>query len=46
MKKNRKLYAGRRMSLAIDRVIAKRGDVEKARLWVNAWAIVAGLKRI
>lgn len=45
MKRNRKLYAARRMSLAIDRVIAKRGDIEKARLWAHAWAVIAQVRQ-
>ena len=44
MTRNRKMYASRRMSLAVDRVITKRCDVEKAVLWVHAWAKRAGIK--
>lgn len=39
----RRAYALRRMSSAVDRVI--RGEhPEQARLWANAWAVMAGVK--
>ena len=38
----RRAYALRRMSKAVDRAIVKRNP-ERARRWVNAWAIAAGL---
>lgn len=43
MRQNRQIYAARRMSLAIDRLIAKRFDAEKARQWASAWATLAGV---
>jgi hypothetical protein len=43
----RKAYAMRRMSLAVDRVIVARLDSDKHRAsrWVRAWASVAGVER-
>lgn len=43
MKRDRKAYALRRLSLACDRVIAKHGDVSAAKKWANAWATLAGI---
>lgn len=40
----RKAYAMRRMSAAVDRVIVGRGDTDKARRWVRAWAWHAGVR--
>lgn len=39
----RRAYAWRRMSLAVDRVILKR-DPERASRWVNVWAVAAGVR--
>jgi hypothetical protein len=44
MKRNRKLYALRRLSQACDRAILRRGDPEKVKAWARAWAAVAGIK--
>lgn len=44
MKRDRKAYALRRLSLACDRVIAKRGDVSAAKQWATAWAALAVIK--
>lgn len=41
LSERRKAYALRRMSKAVDRVIL--GD-DKARAWVNVWAVLAGIK--
>lgn len=40
----RRAYARRRMSLAVDRVIVRRDPV-RAALWAAAWARVAGIRR-
>jgi hypothetical protein len=40
----RKAYAARRMSLAVDRVIRSENPAA-ARMWVNAWAAAAGIRR-
>lgn len=40
----RRAYAMRRMSTAVDRVI--RGESpQRATLWANAWAVSAGLRQ-
>jgi hypothetical protein len=40
----RRSYAARRMSLAVDRVIRSENPAA-ARRWVNAWAAAAGIRR-
>jgi len=39
----KRVYAARRMSLAVDRVIVRRDPVRAAK-WVTAWARAAGLR--
>lgn len=43
----RRSYAARRMSKAVDRVIlaTHAADREKARKWVEAWRIVGGIRK-
>lgn len=43
----RRAYALRRMTLAVDRVIRASSPAEKERLkhWVQAWAIRGGLRK-
>jgi hypothetical protein len=42
----RRAYAMRRLSLAVDRMIraTQPADEERAMRWVDAWAAVAGLE--
>lgn len=43
----RKSYACRRMSLAVDRLIRANNPDEKvkAKRWVEVWAVVGGIRR-
>jgi hypothetical protein len=43
----RRAYAARRMSKAVDRAILATADVdrEQARRWVEAWRIVSGIRK-
>lgn len=46
-KHQRKAYALRRMSLAVDRLIVSKSGYDKHRAsrWVLAWACLAGVER-
>lgn len=41
----RRAYAARRLSLAVDRIIvaASKPDRDKVKLWANVWARRAGM---
>lgn len=45
-KYQRRAYAARRMSLAVDRLIRASNQAKaNAKKWVNAWASSAGIRR-
>ena len=46
--RQRRLYASRRMSLAVDRMIRAKDKVQKdqAARWVTAWATAAGIRPV
>ena len=50
MRKNffqRRSYAARRMSMAVDRLFlaTTAGETDQARKWVEAWRIVGGIRK-
>lgn len=43
-KYQRQVYAIHRMSAACERIMLRRGDLEKAAKWAKAWARYAGYR--